>query len=437
MTPSKRTSVGAASNGNYVSVEIGDGVPVTVIADGNRLRQVMLNLLSNVQKFTKGGEIAVSLVRTGDFAGQAMVEFSVTDTGPGFDPALAENLFRDFTTLDASYQRETGGSGLGLAISRRIIEAMGGEIGAEGRPGEGSRFWFRVALPVSAAAEKAVAEIEAVQDRLKILVAEDNSTNLLVTRQMLQSAGHRVEDARNGAEAVERAEADRYDLILMDISMPGMDGIEATRAISAGNGPSRLTPVIALTANAIQEGVEHTLAAGMNNYLSKPIRRADLIAAIEAIVEENKKAMNDPVFDETHYQQLCHDITAQSAREVLQTFLGELAGRHDELRSAKERGDRDCLWQSMPRHRRSSIHGRRGGALNAGAQGRPAVQVWSAHAGARDLPGNGTAHRHDAGRTGSAGRCGLARGSRMRTCSPICNSPGAFAQMVRGLRASS
>lgn len=333
------TSVGAAANGNYVSVEIGDGVPASVVADGNRLRQVMLNLLSNAQKFTKGGEIAVTLVRTGTAGGLATVEFSVADTGPGFDPALAENLFRDFTTLDASYQRETGGSGLGLAISRRIIEAMGGEIGAEGRPGEGSRFWFRVSLPGAEAAAKALAETGAVQDSLKILVAEDNSTNLLVTRQMLQSAGHAVDDARNGAEAVERAEADRYDLILMDISMPRMDGIEATRAIRAGNGPSRSTPVIALTANAIQEGVEHAMAAGMNDYLSKPIRRADLIAAIDTIVEESRRTMKEPVFDETHYQQLCHDITAQSAREVLQTFLGELAGRHTELRAAKAQGD--------------------------------------------------------------------------------------------------
>ncbi len=333
------TSVGAAANGNYVTVEIGDGVPVSVVADGNRLRQVMLNLLSNAQKFTKGGEISVSLVRTGGTAGLETVEFSVSDTGPGFDPALAENLFRDFTTLDASNQRESGGSGLGLAISRRIVEAMGGEIGADGHPGVGSRFWFRVSLPPAVAVQMSPPESMATHDRLKILVAEDNSTNLMVTRQMLQSAGHSVDDARNGAEAVERAEAGCYDLILMDISMPRMDGIEATRAIRAGNGPSRSTPVIALTANAVQESVEQALAAGMNNYLSKPIRRADLIAAIDAIVGESRKAMNEPVFDETHYHQLCHDITAQSAREVLQTFLGELAGRHGELRAAKEKGN--------------------------------------------------------------------------------------------------
>jgi PAS domain S-box-containing protein len=333
------TSVGAAANGNRVEIDLGEDVPGSVIADGDRLRQVMLNLLSNAQKFTQAGKIAVSVKRIGGTREKPELEFSVSDTGPGFEPSMAENLFKDFSTLDASYQRQTGGSGLGLAISRRIVEAMGGKIGAEGRPGEGSRFWFTVTLAVASARPRRAEKTSPAEVSLAILVAEDNPTNLLVTRQMLQSAGHRVDEARNGAEAVALARTNAYDAILMDISMPGMDGIEATRHIRLEPGANGQTPIIALTANAEQEGAAQALAAGMNGYLAKPIRRADLIASIGHIIKESRKAMQKPVFDETIYAGLCADISDEGAREVLHTFLYELAGRHGEVRMAHEHGD--------------------------------------------------------------------------------------------------
>ncbi len=333
------TTMGAAANGNQVEIDIGEDVPRSVVADGDRVRQVMLNLLANAQKFTQGGKIGVSVRRIGGPREKPLLEFSVTDTGAGFDPDMAENLFKDFSTLDASYQRQTGGSGLGLAISRRIVEAMGGKIGAEGRPGIGSRFWFTLSLPVANARPRRTEKPSPTHDSLSILVAEDNPTNLLVTRQMLQSAGNRVDEARNGAEAVALARNNRYDVILMDISMPGMDGIEATRHIRTEAGENSLTPIIALTANAEQEGAAQALAAGMNGYLAKPIRRADLISSIEQIIKQNRTAMQNPVFDETIYAGLCSDITAEGARDVLQTFLGELESRHGEVRAAHQQGD--------------------------------------------------------------------------------------------------
>ncbi|HEV2363995.1 MAG TPA: ATP-binding protein [Caulobacteraceae bacterium] len=252
------------------------------LGDATRVRQILTNLVSNALKFTPAGSVAV----TGERAADGRLRFVVADTGVGFDQADKERLFDRFQQADGSITRRFGGSGLGLAISRQLALLMGGDFDCQSAPGVGSRFWFEApfqACAAPAAATPARARSFAQDGGISVLLADDHETNQTVVRMMLDGLGAETTTVADGAAAVEAANAARFDAILMDVQMPIMDGLEATRRIrrrEAETGSAR-TPIIMLTANALPEHREAALAAGADGHLAKPVTVADLAAALE------------------------------------------------------------------------------------------------------------------------------------------------------------
>jgi signal transduction histidine kinase/DNA-binding NarL/FixJ family response regulator len=270
-----------AAKGLALRVEHDPDMPAWIEGDPTRVRQILLNLMSNALKFTDRGEVVVrSAARSA--GGGDRLRFEVQDTGIGIPADRQHLLFQDFSQIDRSTTRRFGGTGLGLAICKRLVEAMGGQIGVVSEPGAGSSFWFDIAWSAAASPEaEAAARPRGSGLPAKILVAEDLPMNQLVIEGYLRGAGHDVVFAANGAEAVAVVASEPFDLILMDMEMPEMDGIAATRAIRESRGPMRAVPIVALTANALLDDAASCRAAGMNDFLSKPIDRAALYAVIE------------------------------------------------------------------------------------------------------------------------------------------------------------
>jgi signal transduction histidine kinase/DNA-binding NarL/FixJ family response regulator len=253
--------------------------------DALRLRQVLSNLLSNAVKFTENGRIELGArlleARAGD--ARQWLRFTVRDTGIGMRPEARAKLFQTFSQADSSTTREYGGTGLGLAIARHLTELMGGQLELESAPGVGTEFRVELPLePARALLAVARAEAPAPAGAVAVLVVEDNDINQEVARAMLEAAGHRVEIASDGAEAVKKHAEGRYDCVLMDCQMPGMDGFEATRrirALEAERGAGRV-PIVALTANAMSGDRERCVAAGMDDFLAKPFDSASLLGVV-------------------------------------------------------------------------------------------------------------------------------------------------------------
>ncbi len=268
--------------------EIAPEVPRDLIGDPTRLRQVLLNLLGNAIKFTESGEVALRVTPDGDAPGSGALRFMISDTGIGIPDEKLGAVFERFTQADSSTTRRYGGSGLGLTISKRLVELMGGRISVESGVGKGSVFSFAVPLEVWAGAPRGAtvavgASPELPLPALSILLVEDSPDNRTITLAYLQDTPYRVEVAENGAIALEKFIAGRYDLVLMDRQMPVMDGLTATRAIreweKANQRPA--TPIIALTASALKGDQEKFVAAGCTAYLTKPIKQDVLLQAIK------------------------------------------------------------------------------------------------------------------------------------------------------------
>ena len=269
-------------------------VPARITGDGERLRQVIVNLIANAVKFTERGSIHVSIRLAGDAdraasaPGDAVtLEFCVADTGMGIAPAQQDRLFRPFSQVDSSIARRHGGTGLGLAISKGLVDAMGGRIWVRSEAGAGSSFYFTLPAeiaPGAAAEPRGGSPFDpALAQRwpLKILIAEDNEVNKLVARAMLRRFGYDPDIASNGREAVDAVRRHRYDMVLMDIQMPEMDGLDATRAIIALDSTSPPPRIIGLSANAMAEDIKAATDAGMDGYLSKPVSPAELRGLLE------------------------------------------------------------------------------------------------------------------------------------------------------------
>lgn len=278
----------ANAKGLALPVIIGDSVPRMVRGDPGRLRQILLNLVGNGLKFTAKGEVRVTVAA--EKAGQDSVRLicSVSDTGIGIPPDKIGRLFQHFTQVDSSVSRQFGGTGLGLAICRKLVEQMNGSIGVQSVLGEGSTFTFTILLrdAPEALAEAAIEPGSALARTgpLRILVVEDNNTNRLVVTRMLERLGHRVDAVANGLEAVEAVRSIPYALVLMDIMMPEMDGLAATRAIRLLDAGSARVPIIGLTASVLERDREACLAAGMNGFLPKPVSAGRLQKAISQVM---------------------------------------------------------------------------------------------------------------------------------------------------------
>ncbi|MBV9034071.1 MAG: response regulator [Acidobacteriaceae bacterium] len=278
-----------------IHVQVAENVPKAIRSDAVRLRQILMNLMSNAVKFSPSAEpcapgaIYLRVDVHPSATGEYVLLFTVTDEGVGMTEEQQAKLFKPFSQADASTVRKFGGTGLGLAICKRLAELMGGSIGVKSRLGEGSSFWFTVrALPgqqttadreLQVAGQVGPAPLGEGSER--ILLVEDNMVNQKVAVLMLKRLGVEADIANNGAEALQAIESAHYRLVLMDCQMPEMDGFEATRRIRTQNGYGATVPIIAMTANAFAEDREACLAAGMNDYLPKPVREGELRSKME------------------------------------------------------------------------------------------------------------------------------------------------------------
>lgn len=266
----------------HLDIRVFKNVPNSVMGDQLALQQVLLNLVGNAIKFTSGGSVCVEV----DHFGQGdLIEFRVIDDGIGISEDEIDKVFEDFYASDTSFARRKQGTGLGLGITKRIVTAMAGEIGAESIPNEGSLFWFRLPMePVNAVVLPKGSSNTAMQSAhpSDILLVEDNAINRMIASDMLRNAGHQVTQAENGAEGVATAKDRKFDLILMDISMPDMDGLTAAELIRHSDGQSKDAPIIALTAHSMSSADHQINARGITEVLQKPLTSQALNAALEA-----------------------------------------------------------------------------------------------------------------------------------------------------------
>ena len=320
------------ANGNaMVFVAPPDGRTM-VDCDGAQLRQVLLNLVGNAVKFTRNGQISVELEHLGP---GGPTEIRVKDTGVGIPQGDMERIFDDFVTLDASYARRSSGTGLGLGIVKRIVLQMGGTVSADSQKSHGSTFRVRLPLKILELKAQALPEMTATRTEsagaqsMVTLVVEDNEFNRLIVHEMLTKLGHEVVEARDGEEGVALAAERRFDLILMDISMPRVDGLQAAQTILTGQGASRQTPIVAMTAHAMAAETAKFRAGGMKEVLVKPITREALKAVLQAATYGSGQTWNSSqrglMLDRKALDALSVDLGRSKASKLVLKFRMEAA----------------------------------------------------------------------------------------------------------------
>ncbi|MBC7953373.1 MAG: response regulator [Rhodospirillaceae bacterium] len=300
-------------------------LPLWMEGDSGRLRQVLLNLVGNAIKFTEAGQVTLRADAIDGEDGVIGVEFSVSDTGIGITDDTRARLFQSFTQADASISRRFGGTGLGLAICKRLVEAQGGCIGVDSEPDKGSRFWFRLTFTAAdAPVTRPVAAASLDLPPLSILLAEDNPVNQKVALGLLAKGRHRVTVVVDGRAAVEAVKANAFDLVLMDMQMPDMDGLEASRVIRTLPGAMGQVPIVALTANAMRGDVERCTGAGMNAHVAKPIDPDILFETMARVLASNiavAAPAATPAICHEVLQALAEYLDAESMTEVTGLFL--------------------------------------------------------------------------------------------------------------------
>ena len=368
-TPFRLSDVIADVKNLFSSVVAGKGLsletrlPPTyrnrVIGDPKRLRQVLFNLVGNAIKFTAKGSIVLTLAQESVEGGGMRLKFSIADTGIGMSQADMERLFRPFVQADVSTARKYGGTGLGLAICKRLVTAMGGEISAESTQGQGSVFRFSLlvghdqlgeeAAPASAQAIEPPASA-ALAAKHRILLAEDNETSRRLIATMLTRLGHTVDTAEDGVEAVAKAKVGTYDLVLMDMQMPVMDGPEATREIRKLGGAHATLPIIALTADVIADNRAAYFAAGVNAIAAKPVDwpalEAEIVRQVEgaatrghAPLAKSPPAQDASLLDNAMIDSLVNALGMDVFAPMITTFRNNMAQYRDDLAAAVKAGD--------------------------------------------------------------------------------------------------
>jgi len=349
-------------------------LPPALVGDAGRIRQIVLNLVSNAVKFTAKGEVIVTTRCIARVDQMATVEWIVSDTGMGIAADMIGSLFANFVQADNSISRRFGGSGLGLAICKRLTEQMGGEIKVTSTLGRGSTFSFRLTLPIADTVaipeqnDESVyatlqARIAAFGRALRVLVVDDNPTNRLVATKMLKDFDIQTDTACDGTEAVTAANRFNYDVILMDVRMPEMDGFQATRTIRARGERRSTVPIIAFTANAFMEDIRACREAGMNDFVVKPARKKALVEAILRVLPTPMRSLElpaedmapplsptehetsqplalGPALDPEAYAELVSEIGDEAAQEIHDVFASETAARLKLLRTLSPQRER-------------------------------------------------------------------------------------------------
>jgi CheY-like chemotaxis protein len=349
----------AQAKGLKLAVDVQADVPRVAMGDPHRIRQCLINLMGNAIKFTRNGQVDVSVSAAGARDGRAMVRFEVRDTGIGIAPESVKSLFQPFVQGDSSTTRHFGGTGLGLSIVRGLVEMMSGQVGASSQPGKGSTFWFVLPLmDVSATtprADKPAATTHwaARRYRGKVLLVEDNAVNQKVAQRFLERLGCEVELAENGEQSVGAWERGHFDVVLMDIQMPVMDGYTATRLIREKECADRHTPIVALTANAMTGQLERCLGAGMDGLLTKPIAIDRLREVLdrfglalpdgEVLAEKDVAALvtsaaQPPAVDLTQLSELAGE-DAEFVQSVVLSFEKSMAQLLGTMHAAASRGE--------------------------------------------------------------------------------------------------
>ncbi|GER01892.1 hypothetical protein JCM17845_25150 [Iodidimonas gelatinilytica] len=334
-----------------------------ISGDESRLRQMLLNLISNAMKFTPQGHVHVLVKRLAGDDGFCILRFEVSDSGIGITPAFREQIFSKFSQADPANSRRHGGSGLGLAIVKGLVELMGGSVDFESTLGKGSRFWCDLPFLVTQENPDTNSEQDKTDSEFigkpsssdlaqaKILVVDDSAANRLVTSEMLRRSGAIVLEANSGPDALKQLDAETIDLVLMDISMPGMDGIETTETLRKRG--HRILPVIALTAQAGTEAKSQFQALGFDAFLPKPIHREALVATVEALIRGRRlptlpqQSPGEETMVEALDQAALNRMGAEVGSDLLQhlinTFIDEAGQRRSAIAKAAEQRDYDSL----------------------------------------------------------------------------------------------
>lgn len=329
-------SANAMTHANDLVFE-GHGPEFLVNCDPVRVRQILLNLVGNAIKFTHNGTVTIEVE---PLEQSAHYEIRVIDDGVGIPEENIEKIFEDFITLDSTFGRKSQGTGLGLGIVRRIVNALDGTMGVASEVGQGSLFWVR--LPIGLTQKSASQTVEATESRaqsgeevasptvkpLDILMVEDNEINRLIASEFMAIDGHNIVLAHDGLEGVAFANQQRFDLILMDISMPDIDGVEATKRIRAGNGLSRDTPIAALTAHALEDDIRQFKAAGMCDVISKPVSGDNLRSAVIRLSNGGQAEVVETgasdLLDAAVAQELKDQLGEDMFREIVQKLCQEM-----------------------------------------------------------------------------------------------------------------
>ena len=360
----------AAAKGLELRVELDPNLPKGLLGDGGRIRQVLLNLASNAIKFTDRGEIRIQVELLKQDQDSANIRWSVADSGIGIPADRLGALFNDFVQADSSVSRRYGGSGLGLAICRRLVRQMGGDIFVESQVGQGSRFFFELSLPTAELPSDSKQEDETstilLKQRIKragaplrVLIVDDNKTNRLVASKMLGEFDAEVKQACDGREAVAAVREGYFDVIFMDMQMPEMDGLTATREIRAAGGRYLQVPIIAFTANAFADDREACKDAGMNDFIAKPVRKKFLIQAIvRALAEREMETLRtslaergdvdrlesgsaEALFDRRAFEVMVAEISLEMAIHTFSIFVEDTRARLDAFAHTRISEDRD------------------------------------------------------------------------------------------------